>query len=536
MAGSPNPGRERTYLADEEERLRKKKAFTSESPRIGALASMRPSQIGATTPGQAPEAPTSVGQLATPSTMGREAPPSNPEEFNERVARNESFLSNPETRAALIQFGVSMMATAGRGNIGSNIGQSLGRGLQAAGRVRLGKEAATKEAREAEMEEKKFGLEERKFGLDEEKMDLERLKVGLEVGEIQRDLAKQERRRKLFGAVAGDPKDMASMNSMPDLVLLDLAGELVASGDDDGAKMAIDLANARRLGTTTNDVIEWRTAVLDGSFDGGFGEWTLRPKPPTMKIEQITHEAPELNSDLMKAAIEEQKVADDLMGQAQELRVAKGLAERTPTGYTVPWTLPIRAALLDAGFVWNEEDEANITMQQVLESQTNQLALRMRNPDSGFGLTGNTSDRDVQFLKDTVGNLGRTPEANVAAIMILEAKQRRKSEIAQAKADYIFENNSLKGWGKEREILFTGDDAPSIFTEEEKTFLDSFSNPLRKPMIGGVEPSENTPPIVEDIEAPASPPDYLPQEDKDLWYDYTDEEKKTILRGVQKPE
>lgn len=528
MAGSPNPGRERNYLADEEERLRKKKAFTSEAPRIGALASMRPSRIGASAPGETPEAPTSVGQLATPSTMGRELPPSSPEEFNERVSRNESFLSNPETRAALLQFGISMMATAGRGNIGSNIGRSLGQGLQAAGRVRTGQETATKEAREAD-------LAERKFGLEEEKLGLESLKVGMDVAEIQRNLAKQERRRRLFGAVAGDPKDMQSMGSMNDVTLLDLAGELIAGGDDDGAKMAIDMANSRRLGTSTQDLIEHRAAVLDGSFEGGFAEWSMaKTRAGAMNIPiQV---GGTIDTNLMKAAIDLSKEADDLSSQVQSLEVTKNIAIATPTGWSVPWTLPLRSALLDAGFVWNEEDEANISLQQVMQSETNQLALRMRNPESGFGLPGAASNFDIQFLLNTVGNLGKTPEANLAAIAILQAKSRRKSEIASTKAAFIFDNNSLKGWNKVLKEKFTGDDAPSMFMEEELTFLDSLSNPERRPLFGDVSPSDPTPAKPEDQEAPVAPPEYLPQVDKDLWYDYTDEEKMFIMRSVPKPE
>lgn len=49
---------------------------------------------------------------------------------------------------------------------------------------------------------------------------------------------------------------------------------------------------------------------------------------------------------------------------------------------------------------------------QALESVSNEIALRLRNPDSGLGLTGNTSDRDITFLKSIPPSLGKTKGGN----------------------------------------------------------------------------------------------------------------------------
>lgn len=74
---------------------------------------------------------------------------------------------------------------------------------------------------------------------------------------------------------------------------------------------------------------------------------------------------------------------------------------------------------------------------EALLTQQSSLALRLRNPESGFGLTGNTSERDLEFLRDAVPGLGKTPEGNLAALIIMRAKVRqdmRNSQLSLATA------------------------------------------------------------------------------------------------------
>src|SRR5438552_308337 len=97
---------------------------------VGAQANAIGSSIGAN-----PTAPTSVGDLATPSAFGTEQPPGSADELNARVARNTQFLQDPQTQAQMLQFGMSMLSSAGRGNIGTNIGEAITSARQLPGRV-----------------------------------------------------------------------------------------------------------------------------------------------------------------------------------------------------------------------------------------------------------------------------------------------------------------------------------------------------------------------------------------------------------------
>lgn len=108
-------------LARNKEANAKKALGTQTQQNIGAMANAR--QIGADT-----AAPTSIGDLMTPSTFGREGPPVNEQDLAARTQRNESFLSDPATQAMLMQFGVKMLS-------GGNPGDAIRSALQMPARM-----------------------------------------------------------------------------------------------------------------------------------------------------------------------------------------------------------------------------------------------------------------------------------------------------------------------------------------------------------------------------------------------------------------
>lgn len=61
-------------------------------------------------------------------------------------------------------------------------------------------------------------------------------------------------------------------------------------------------------------------------------------------------------------------------------------------------------------------DVEGLAESEMLEALQNQLALRIRNPESGMGLPGAASNRDVAFLKAAVPGLDKTPEGNMKLI------------------------------------------------------------------------------------------------------------------------
>jgi len=192
---------------------------------------------------------------------------------------------------------------------------------------------------------------------------------------------------------------------------------------------------------------------------------------------------------MLQAAIDSSNSADTLDNQVQELGMFRDQVMQTPTGWAESVTFPARRAMKSMGLI-NDE---NVSSQELVTAMQNQQALRLRNPESGFGLTGNTSDRDVRFLKETVAGLEKTEQGNVAMLTVMMAKQRRDAQIERLKADYIFENGTLKGWGEARKRFV---EATPLFDEQESALLTGL-----KQQTGGaaeqqapVQPGQGAPP------------------------------------------
>ena len=80
---------------------------------------------------------------------------------------------------------------------------------------------------------------------------------------------------------------------------------------------------------------------------------------------------------------------------------------------------------------------------ELLTAVQNRMALQMRSPDSGMGMPGAVSDRDLTFLKEAQIGLDRTPEGNRKMLDAFRKLEQRKLEIAQLADQYIQQNGRL---------------------------------------------------------------------------------------------
>ena len=80
---------------------------------------------------------------------------------------------------------------------------------------------------------------------------------------------------------------------------------------------------------------------------------------------------------------------------------------------------------------------------ELLTSVQNRMALIMRNPDSGMGMPGAVSDRDLTFLKDAQIGMNRTPEGNRQMLQAFRLLEQRKLEIAQLADAYVEQHGQL---------------------------------------------------------------------------------------------
>ena len=71
----------------------------------------------------------------------------------------------------------------------------------------------------------------------------------------------------------------------------------------------------------------------------------------------------------------------------------------------------------------------------------------LRNSASSMGLTGNTSNRDIKFLKESVAGLEKTEEGNRIILEAFKRLQQRARDVYNKYQDYLAKNNyDVTGW------------------------------------------------------------------------------------------
>jgi hypothetical protein len=110
---------------------------------------------------------------------------------------------------------------------------------------------------------------------------------------------------------------------------------------------------------------------------------------------------------------------------------------------------------------------------QVFEAVSNRRALEMRNPASGLGLTGTTSDKDLDFLIRSVIALSKTEGANEALLIMEIARDRRLNAIDRIRMDFIQMNPGKVG-GHDAIVKFI--ESTPLLKDDEEEALNKLIN------------------------------------------------------------
>ncbi|MCZ4330780.1 hypothetical protein [Castellaniella denitrificans] len=138
---------------------------------------------------------------------------------------------------------------------------------------------------------------------------------------------------------------------------------------------------------------------------------------------------------------------DDLSTQAQSAQQMLGLLDLAQvgldsgvrTGSLGSAEQAVRQMALTMG-VGNAD---KIAGGELLTAVQNRMALLMRSPDSGMGLPGAVSDRDLNFLKESNIGLDRSPEGNRLMVDAFRKLEKRKLDIAKLADEYVQKNGRL---------------------------------------------------------------------------------------------
>lgn len=177
------------------------------------------------------------------------------------------------------------------------------------------------------------------------------------------------------------------------------------------------------------------------------GEWV--PNPAWMEMEKAgapqvnvgaedmqTEQGKKLGQYLGDTFIEIQEQAREAAQQNQQLDRIEQLLEGVHTGRGMPTLTQIQGLASTFGV----ELGSDLGQKEAAESLTNQIALRFRSPESGMGLPGATSDRDIAFLKSFPPGIQQSPEGRQLITETFRRINQRKQEVAQTALDLVRQN------------------------------------------------------------------------------------------------
>ena len=130
--------------------------------------------------------------------------------------------------------------------------------------------------------------------------------------------------------------------------------------------------------------------------------------------------------------------ADEARNQTQTIAAIQNVLGDIETGRGLNTEAGVR--LSELARTIGIDINPNLPALQAAQSFQNQLALRFRNPESGFGLTGSTSDRDLSFLKSIPPSIAQTPQGRRIITEVLGRIAGRKQQALEIAYDVVDES------------------------------------------------------------------------------------------------
>lgn len=109
------------------------------------------------------------------------------------------------------------------------------------------------------------------------------------------------------------------------------------------------------------------------------------------------------------------------------------------TGALGPTALGLRRAAVAMGI----GDADTVADSELVQTIGNQLALQLRNPETGMGMPGAVSDRDLQFLRESVPGLANSVAGNRRLLDYTRRLNQRATQVEQLANDYAQRNGRL---------------------------------------------------------------------------------------------
>ena len=149
----------------------------------------------------------------------------------------------------------------------------------------------------------------------------------------------------------------------------------------------------------------------------------------------------------------DQRLTQAFEGKRQNMqldRVKLALSRGAGTGLGEETILDLRSL---ASTLIGAPVSEKMTEQELIRTVSNEMALRLRNPESGLGLTGNTSNKDLDFLKASVVGLGRTEQGNFIIIDMMQRFNALRIKAADEQQRIIDANNGVVPLDLDKKVM-----------------------------------------------------------------------------------
>lgn len=111
-------------------------------------------------------------------------------------------------------------------------------------------------------------------------------------------------------------------------------------------------------------------------------------------------------------------------------------------------------------------DVGDLSGPEAINAISNQFALELRNPSGGAGMPGALSDKDREFLQQSVPGLERTPGGNRIIIDFMRRMAERSIQVDKLRRDYVRQHKRLdEGF---YDILAEWSEANPVFTQADE--------------------------------------------------------------------
>ena len=229
---------------------------------------------------------------------------------------------------------------------------------------------------------------------------------------------------------------------------------------------------------------EWKKNNPNGTYEQ-FAEWEsgLNKKDAvSVKVENIgaateTSASKKYGEVVGENAAKRDKMAQEGLTQNIQLdQVKSALAKGAFTGFGAESLLDFRRVMETVAKPFGIETR-DLGPEELIRKTSNEMALRLRNPESGLGLTGNTSNKDLEFLKSSVVGLPRTRRGNVMIIDSMQRMNRLKVAMAKEQQRIIKESGGKVPNDIESKLLDFVDNY-KFFNDKEIKEIKRLSQPV----------------------------------------------------------